>query len=64
MKTGETITLPAALPGYSPLNEQTNRRTIETTFRSLRSDIVIHRDMKDKVASLAQRRFQFLLMGA
>lgn len=64
MKSSETIALPVTTLSYDAGNEQTTRRTIEHAFEDLRNDVIDSRDMTDKVASLSQRRAQFLLMGA
>ena len=64
MRTSETITLPVAAHEYGQTTEQTMRRTVEQTFQDLRNDVIEVRDTTDKVASLAVKRHQFLLMGA
>jgi hypothetical protein len=63
MRTGETFTLPKAKNDHDLLNELTMRRTVEQHLQDLRTDVVEIRDKTDKQASLANRRFQFLLMG-
>lgn len=64
MRTPEIISLPVSNTEFDMHNEQTMRRTVEQTFSALRNDVVEVRDRTDKVASLAVRRSQFLLMGA
>ena len=64
MRTSEVITLPRAENAYSIDAEQILRRTIEQTFQDLRNDVINVRDNTDKLASLAVRRHQFLLLGA
>ena len=64
MRSSETTTLPTVTPEYDLHNEQVMRRVAEHALADLRADIVDSRDMTDKIASLSQRRVQFLLMGA
>ena len=64
MRTGEVFTLPSVSRGYDRNDEKRMRRTVEQHFADLRADVVENRDTSDKVASLALRRHQFLLMGA
>ena len=64
MRTPETIRLPSASLQYDMNNEIVARRSIEQFFQDLRNDILETRNASNKSASLAQRRHQFLLMGA
>ncbi len=64
MRSPETVTLTTAPSEYDSFNEQSLRRQIEIAFQDLRGDVIEVRDKTDKVASLAMRRHQFLLMGA
>ena len=62
------------LKSYLPLNytpsedeerdESISRRTIEQNFQDVSSDIYAAKTQDDKDASLALRKYQFLLLGA
>lgn len=64
MRSPETIRIPSASQQYDMNSENVSRRTVEQHFQDLRNDIIETRDKTDKSASLALRRYQFLLMGA
>jgi hypothetical protein len=63
MRSSEQVSLPIAEEKFSSSDEQVMRRTVEQALQDLRIDIIETRDGSDKTASLATRRFQFLLMG-
>jgi len=63
MRSSVIITLPIAHAEYDSDNEYVTRRSIEQYYAALRDDIQTSTDKTDKVASLALRRHQFLLMG-
>ena len=63
MRSAQNIKLPSAGDEYSAHNERIMRRTAEQAFEDLRTDVVANRNKSDGSASLALRRFQFLLMG-
>ena len=63
MRSSEVFSLPIPMNDYNFVNEQIVRRSIEQYCAALRDDIQTSTDKTDKVASLALRRHQFLLMG-
>jgi hypothetical protein len=64
MRSSQILTLPISSQEYNSEDEQIMRRTIEQYLSDLRIDIIELRDATDSTASLAERRRQFLLMGA
>lgn len=64
MTTQRTPPLPIPVPEYDYSNEALFRRTLEFTFEIIENDIEVSKTKTEKDASLAMRRFQFLLMGA
>ena len=63
MRSAQNLKLPSAANDYSAPNERIMRRTAEQQFEDLRGDIVANTNKSTSTASLALRRFQFLLMG-
>ncbi len=55
--------LPVAPSTYDSRNEAATRRTIELGFRESSNELVRYKKGIAADASLARRRFQFLLMG-
>ena len=49
---------------YEERDESISRRTIEQNFQDVSSDIYAAKTKDDKDASLALRKYQFLLLGA
>ena len=49
---------------YEEYDESMSRRTIEQNFQDVSSDIYSVKTKDDKDASLALRKYQFLLLGA
>lgn len=64
MRSSEIPNFPRATPEYNERHQDILVRAIEQYLQELRGDVVENRDTTDKVASLALRRHQFLLMGA
>ncbi len=62
MKTAQIPNLPIAADEST--NEQTLRRSVEQYLQDLRGDVVALENQTSRVATLALRRHQFLLMGA
>ena len=58
------VVLPTANPEYDFQNELTMRRAIERSFNEVSDDFRAVTTKTDKEASLALKRYQFLLMGA
>ena len=55
--------LPVPAPVYDPQNEAVTRRTIELALQELQQTANRDRNGSTANASLAMRRFQFLLAG-
>jgi hypothetical protein len=64
MRTNETISLPNVANDFDFVNEELFRRSVEQVLQDMRNDMIAIRDTSEKSASMANRRRQFLLMGA
>tara|TARA_R100001163_G_scaffold64112_1_gene57583 strand:+ start:674 stop:877 length:204 start_codon:yes stop_codon:yes gene_type:complete len=56
--------LNTAPPEYQQHDEGISRRTIEQNFEDVSTDMNAQKQYIDKDASLALRKYQFLLLGA